>query len=90
VTAAALNDLNTRLNAADTKERVDVVESTDPGEKVITKATNGGVTTLTAHIANTATQFSTSTPNGGDFIATAYGVKEYVDNVVCWQEGSFK
>lgn len=89
VTAAALNDLNTRLNAADAKERVDVVESVDPSEKVITKATNGGVTTLTAHIANTAAQFSSATPNGGDYIATAYGVKEYVDNVVCWQEGSF-
>lgn len=89
VTAAALNDLNTRLNAADTKERVDVVENNTAGEKVITKQTVNGVTTLTAHIANEAASFKSATPNGGDYIATAYGVKDYVDNVVCWQEGSF-
>jgi hypothetical protein len=89
VTAAALDDLNTRLNAADDKERVDVVENNIAGEKVITKKTVNGVTTLTAHIANEAASFKSATPNGGDYIATAYGVKDYVDNVVCWQEGSF-
>lgn len=89
VTAAALNDLNTRLNNVDTKERVAVAEDTTAGEKVITKDTINGVTTLTAHIANAAISFSSATPNGGDHIATAYGVKDYVNNVVCWQEGSF-
>lgn len=89
VTAAALNDLNDRLTSVDAKERVNVVEDTTPGEKVITKNTFNGVTTLTAHIANKAASFESATNNGGDYIATAYGVKDYVDNVVCWQEGSF-
>lgn len=89
VTAAALNDLNTRLNNVDAKERVNVAEDAIAGEKVITKDTVNGVTTLTVHIANKSASFLSATQNGGDYIATAYGVKDYVDNVVCWQEGSF-
>lgn len=89
VTAAALNDLNTRLNNANAKERVNVAEDTTAGEKVITKDTVNGVTTLTAHIANASASFLSATQNRGDYIATAYGVKDYVNNVVCWQEGSF-